>query len=195
MSCPRECLLPPPGLEVVRSHSFSRNSNKALDPGTGSRVHNVPVTIPALQSGELARLAGVSPDTIRHYERLGILTANGRSNGGYRMFSPCAVKRVRLARRALQLGFSLNEISGVLHVRDNGGIPCRQVLNLAEQKLQSLNKQIQELRRTQNTMRKLIRDWKKQLQRTPPGHKAMLLHSLAEKQGPASFPGNNLRGR
>ena len=153
------------------------------------------VTGVALQSGELARLTGVSPDTIRHYERLGILTATGRTTGGYRMFSPSAVKRVQLARRALQLGFSLNELSEILRTRDKGGIPCRQVLSLAEQKLRSLTKEIQELRRTQNIMQKLIRDWKKQLQQTPPGHTAMLLHSLVDEPSPASRHRNNFRRR
>jgi DNA-binding transcriptional MerR regulator len=69
-----------------------------------------------LRSGELARLTGVSTDTIRHYERLGILPKSQRTNGGYRMFPASAVERVQLAQRALQLGFSLNELSEILRV-------------------------------------------------------------------------------
>ena len=82
-----------------------------------------------MRSGELARLTGVSADTLRHYERLGILPTSQRTNSGYRMFAPSAVERVQLAQRAVQLGFSLNELSEVLRIRDSGGVPCHRVLN------------------------------------------------------------------
>ena len=146
----------------------------------------------SLRSGELARLTGVSADTLRHYERLGILPTSQRTNGGYRMFPASAVDRVQLARRALQLGFSLKELSEILRTRDNGGAPCHHVLALAEEKLQSLGQQIQDLQRTQDYMRQLVRDWRKKLKRTPPGNKAMLLHSLVAKPKTKS---NNLKRR
>ena len=109
-----------------------------------------------LRSGVLARLTGVSADTLRHYEKLGILPTAQRTNGGYRMFPPTAVERVQLAQRALQLGFSLNERSEILRTRDNGGVPCHRVLRLAEEKLRSLGQQIAELQRTQAYMRRLV---------------------------------------
>jgi len=148
----------------------------------------------SLRSGELARLTGVSADTLRHYERLGILPTSQRTNGGYRMFPPSAVERVQLAQRALQLGFSLNELSEILRSRDSGGVPCHRVLNLTEAKLHSLGEQIQELRRTQDYMRKLVRAWRKRLKHTPPGSKAMLLHSLVDKPRTNSSA-NNLKRR
>ena len=154
---------------------------KALDPGTNSRVHTDVVSPNSLRSGELARLTGVSADTVRHYERLGILPTSQRTNGGYRMFPASAVERVQLAQRALQLGFSLKELSEILRTRDNGGAPCHHVLKLTEEKLQSLGQQIQDLQRTQDYMRKLVRDWRKKLKRMAPGTNAMLLHSLVAK--------------
>jgi DNA-binding transcriptional MerR regulator len=134
-----------------------------------------------MRCGELARLTGVSADTLRHYERLGILPTSQRTNGGCRIFPASAVGRVQLAQRALQLGFSLKELSEILRTRDNGGAPCHHVLNLTEEKLRSIGQQIQELQRTQDYMRKLVRDWNKKLKRTPPGSQAMLLHSLVAK--------------
>jgi DNA-binding transcriptional MerR regulator len=104
-----------------------------------------------------------------------------RTSGGYRIFPASAVQRVQLAQRALQLGFSLKELSEILRTRDNGGAPCHHVLNLTEEKLRSVGQQIQELQRTQDYMRKLVRDWRKELKRTPPGSQAMLLHSLVAK--------------
>ena len=134
----------------------------------------------SLRSGELARLTGVSADTLRHYEKLGILPTSQRTNGGYRIFPTTAVERVQLAQRALQLGFSLNELSEILRTRDDGGVPCHRVLRLTEEKLRTLGQQIKELQRTQAYMWRLVRDWRKKLKHTPPGSKAMLLQSLAD---------------
>ena len=163
---------------------------KVLDSGTDSRVHTEVVGTKPLRSGELARLTGVSADTLRHYERLGILPTSQRTNGGYRMFSESAVERVRLAQRALQLGFSLNELSEILRNRDSGGVPCHRVLKLTEAKLRFLGVRIQELRQTQEYMRVLVRQWRKKLKQTPPGSKAMLLHSLVDKPNTKSGQDN-----
>ncbi len=133
-------------------------------------------------------------DTIRHYERLGILPKAQRTPSGYRLYAPDAIERVQLARRAIQLGFSLGELAEILHSRDNGGAPCHRVLVLAEGKLRSLGKQIEELRRTQAYMRRLVRDWRRKLKHTPQGNKAMFLHSLADR--PKTTTGsNNLKRR
>jgi len=134
-----------------------------------------------LRSGELARLTGVSADTLRHYEKLGILPTSQRTNTGYRMFTPSSVERVLLAQRALQLGFTLNELSEIFRTLDNGGVPCHRVLTLTEEKLRYLGQQIEELCRTQAYMRKLVQDWRTKLKHTPAGRKAMLLHSLVDR--------------
>jgi DNA-binding transcriptional MerR regulator len=147
-----------------------------------------------LRSGDVSRLAGVSADTLRHYERLGILPPSQRTNGGYRIFSDAAVERVRLVQRALQLGFSLTELSEILRTRDKGGVPCHRVLTLTEEKLRSLGQRIEELQRTQNYMRKLVRDWREKLKRTPQGDRAMLLHSLVDRPKIKSRT-NNLKRR
>jgi DNA-binding transcriptional MerR regulator len=167
---------------------------KSLDSGIDSRLHTAVVSDTALRSGQLARLAGVSSDTLRHYERLGILPRPQRTNGGYRMFPQSALGRVQTVQRALQLGFSLKELSEILNTRDNGGVPCRRVLELTEEKLRSVGRQIQELRRTQNYMRKLLRDWRRKLNHTPPGTKAMLLHSIVGEPKVTSRP-NQLKRR
>ena len=138
----------------------------------------------SLRSGELARLTGVSADTLRHYERLGILPKAPRTEGGYRIYPPDAVQRVQLAQRAIQIGFSLKELSEILHARDSGGAPCHHVLSLTEKKLRTLGQQIQELRLTQSYLRKLVRDWRKKINQTATGTRALLLHSLADRPKP-----------
>ena len=147
-----------------------------------------------LRSGELARLTGVSADTLRHYERLGILPTSQRTRSGYRLFNASAVETVRLTQRALQLGFSLKELSEILRTRENGGAPCQRVLGLTEEKLRLVGEQIQKLQRTEDCLRELVRDWRQKLMRTPPGHQAMLLHSLADRPQTKTKK-NNLKRR
>ena len=70
------------------------------------------------RSGELAELAGVSTDTLRHYEYKGVLAHPLRKTNGYRQYPASALPRVRLIRRALAVGFTLDELAAVLHVRE-----------------------------------------------------------------------------
>jgi DNA-binding transcriptional MerR regulator len=131
-----------------------------------------------LRSGQLARLTGVSRDTLRHYERIGVLGRPARSPGGYRQYPPEAAGRVRMVRRALAIGFTLDELSSVLRVRDRGGAPCRQVHALALSKLERLNSRIAELIDLRAQLEAILADWTSQLGRTPDGARAGLLERL-----------------
>ena len=131
-----------------------------------------------LRSGQLAELAGVSPDTLRHYERLKLLAAPRRSAGNYRLYPPQALERVRLIRNALAAGFSLGELSKILKIRDNAGAPCRQVKSLLEQKLQKLDEEITRLLATRDHLRTVLADWEVRLAKTPEGKPARLLETL-----------------
>src|SRR5258708_20658171 len=84
-----------------------------------------------MHSSELARLAGVSTDTLRYYERLRLLPAAPRSASGYRLFSAQALNRIRLIRGALAIGFSVRELATIFAERDRGGPPCHRVGELA----------------------------------------------------------------
>jgi len=65
-----------------------------------------------MRSGELARICGISTDTLRHYERVGVLPRPKRTPGGYRQYPSEALKRVQLVRRALEIGFTLDDLAG-----------------------------------------------------------------------------------
>jgi hypothetical protein len=65
-----------------------------------------------LYSGDLAKMAGVSPDTIRHYERIGVLPRASRTQSGYRVYPASALERVLVVQRALRIGFTLAELAG-----------------------------------------------------------------------------------
>ncbi|HEX9033902.1 MAG TPA: MerR family transcriptional regulator [Streptosporangiaceae bacterium] len=74
--------------------------------------------------GKLASESGVSIDTIRFYERRGVLPEPMRSSSGYRIYAQDAVDRIRLARRLQALGLTLDEVIGALHARDEGHASC-----------------------------------------------------------------------
>ncbi|HZR80962.1 MAG TPA: MerR family transcriptional regulator [Candidatus Binatia bacterium] len=77
-----------------------------------------------LRIGQVAAAAGVRVDTVRYYERRGLLPRPGRSPSGYRLFAPTAIDRIRFARRAQALGLRLSEIADVLRARDRGDGSC-----------------------------------------------------------------------
>lgn len=128
-----------------------------------------------ISSGELARICGVSPDTIRHYERVGVLPAAVRGENRYRRFPPESVARVQLIRRALAIGFSLAEIRRILRQRDGGAPPCRNVRALAGQKLEELDARIAEMTAMRDELAGMLAQWDERLARTPEGEEARLL--------------------
>lgn len=127
----------------------------------------------------LADAAGVSADTVRHYERLGLLPQTVRTAAGYRRFPPESVDRVLLIQRALTVGFSLRELAAVLERRERGEPPCRRVRALVGDRLASLETRLSELTTLRDEMRRLVRDWDARLARTPQGQRARLLDVLA----------------
>jgi DNA-binding transcriptional MerR regulator len=133
---------------------------------------------PYLRSGELAELAGISSDTLRHYERMKLLAAPRRSAGNYRLYPPEAVDRVRLIRHALAVGFTLPELAKILKVRDKAGAPCRQVKRLLEEKLQTMDEEIADLAAMRDHLRTILADWDERLAHTPEGKPARLLETL-----------------
>jgi DNA-binding transcriptional MerR regulator len=159
---------------------------KKLDPGMGSTVYNPGSQTMSskasekqcLRSGELAKLADVSSDTLRHYERRGLLARPRRSRNGYREYPASALDRVRLIRRALGVGFTLEELSRILAVRDRGGAPCHQVRALAGTKLTEVETQLRELAGLRGELRKLLKTWDALLENKPASERAGLLETL-----------------
>ena len=140
-----------------------------------------------LSSGELAKLAGVSADTLRHYERKGVLHRPHRSSNGYRQYPAAALQRVQLIRKALAVGFTLDELANILSVRDSGGAPCHEVRALAALKLSQVETQLQDLTAFRNELRATLQDWDARLRRKGAGARAHLLESLvAESNGTRS---------
>ena len=135
----------------------------------------------ALLVGELAARCGVSSDTIRHYESLGVIGRASRGANGYRRFPPQAADRVRLVRRALAIGFTLEEIARIFRRREAGQAPCREVRALASGKLSELRRRIEELCALRDELATIIERWDERLAETPEGEPAFLLESLGQR--------------
>ncbi len=134
-----------------------------------------------LTSGRLAARAGVSADTVRHYERQGLLPPAPRSAKGYRLYPAGSLERVQLIRRALAIGFTVRELAEVLHERDSGRAPCRRVRELAAAKLAQLQRQQRELASVCAALRRVLKHWDRCLTATPAGRPARLLDALLEE--------------
>ena len=133
-----------------------------------------------LLSGALAKATGVSSDTIRHYEKIGVLPRATRTESGYRVYPASAVERVLVVQRALRIGFTLAELAEVLRTRDAGGAPCGRVYQLAREKLKGIEADIEALKRTKRYLQKVLSDWEQRTQRAGPGQKSHLLYSLTD---------------
>ncbi len=105
-----------------------------------------------LTIGKLAALAGVTPDTLRFYERLSLLPAPPRTNGGFRLYDPSLVERIGFFRKAQALGLSLDEVREILRVADKGTPPCEHVRATLVRRLQDVDARIAELKSLRRTL-------------------------------------------
>ena len=110
----------------------------------------------SLSIGRLARASGVGVETIRFYEREGLLAPPPRTAAGYRQYDSDAIERLGFIRRAKRLGFSLEEIRELLDLAEAHGERAR-VKSLAEHKLAEIERRIEELRRMRKALAELTR--------------------------------------
>ena len=108
-----------------------------------------------LTIGRVARSAGLAIDTVRYYEREGLLQKPGRTPSGYRQYSPDAVKRLQFIRQAKELGFTLSEIRELLTLKVAPGKSCADVKARAEAKIADVEQRIAQLNRMKRALVKL----------------------------------------
>lgn len=132
--------------------------------------------------GELAKATDLSTDTLRHYERKGVLHSQ-RAENGYRKYPDDALERVRMVRQGLAIGFTLDELGSIFRIFDRGGAPCRQVRSLAANKLAQIETHLQEVMALRDDLKNALEDWDKRLAKTASGQRAGLLKTLAARSG------------
>ncbi len=96
--------------------------------------------------GQLAREFGLSPDALRYYERLGLLSPEGRTPAGYRLYGEEARRRLRFVKEAQAAGLRLEDIAGILRLMDEGKPPCRHVREVLGARLEEVRRRLRELR-------------------------------------------------
>lgn len=131
-----------------------------------------------LSPRELAASAGISTDTLRHYEKRGVLPRPPRTRAGYRRYPASAVARLALVRRALQIGFSIDDLARVTRERDQGGAPCREVRAIVADRLSRIDEELAALTALKAELTALLGEWDSTLARTPPTKQARLLDTL-----------------
>lgn len=114
-----------------------------------------------MQIGEIAEKGSVSVQTVRFYERQGLLLNPPRKDSGYRLYGEADLRRLLFIRQAKALGFSLQEIKEILRMRERGQCPCGSVLSLAERHLQNVERQLRQLSRFRDELRRAVRQWKR----------------------------------
>jgi MerR family transcriptional regulator, mercuric resistance operon regulatory protein len=109
-----------------------------------------------LSIGRVARASGVHLETIRYYERIGLIPAPARTEGGHRAYEPLALRRLAFVRRARALGFSIEEIRALLSLADPGHRACDEVRVVAEARLRDVRAKIADLTRLEAVLAETV---------------------------------------
>ncbi len=109
-----------------------------------------------LTIGDVAKQAQVNIETLRYYERQGIVSKPPRTRSNYRLYPEDTVRRVRFVKHAQELGFSLKEIKGLLSLRATPGTSCQDVQQRATAKINEIDEKILSLQSMQQVLHKLV---------------------------------------
>lgn len=109
-----------------------------------------------LRTGEVAAQAGVNVQTLRYYERRGLLKEPVRRASGYREYPADAVRLIRFIKRAQELGFTLTEVEDLLRLRDDQESACAEVRSAAEAKIEDIERKIWHLRAMKRALGVLV---------------------------------------
>jgi MerR family copper efflux transcriptional regulator len=113
-----------------------------------------------LRIGEVAASSSLPIKTVRYYEELGLLTPTvRRSESNYRLFQPTVLDRLAFIKRSQSLGFSLREIQDILEVHDQGQLPCDEVKQNLQKKVQQVTEQIEALQLLRFELQGLLSGW------------------------------------
>lgn len=109
-----------------------------------------------MQRGELARRAGCNIETVRYYEKIGLLPDPPRTGGGYRDYGREHERRLRFVLRARELGFGIEDIRGLLELVDRHAYTCAEVREITLEHLDAVRLKIVDLKRLERTLAKTV---------------------------------------
>jgi DNA-binding transcriptional MerR regulator len=146
-----------------------------------SRAVDAPQTGRWLKIGDVARRSGIGIETLRFYEKSGLLDKPGRTYSGYRMFSADVLDRLAFIKKAQMLGFSLQEIKQLIDDARSGQSPCAEVREIVRRRLDELDERMREMRRYRRELAEALKQW--DAVGRAPGHICGLIEETAIKQG------------
>lgn len=120
--------------------------------------------------GQVAQQTGLSIDTIRFYEKQGLLKRSPRTEGGFRLFGSSDIETLKFVRKAQELGFSLSEIRELLILRAEHVPACSHVKELLGQKLTAVEQKISELQSLERSLKRALQKCRRELKTATPGH-------------------------
>ena len=131
------------------------NSSLGLDPEATTDISQSMNTNPRLTIGALSERTEVNIETIRYYERIGILPSPPRSAGGHRVYAKEHTQRLVFIRRARQLGFSLDQVRELLGLSSGRRMTCARVKNITEQHITDIRCRVRDLKRLERVLSEL----------------------------------------
>ena len=112
-----------------------------------------------LKIGDVAKRTGIGIETLRFYERSGLLSRPARTEGGYRLYDAEALDTLDFIKRAQTLGFSLDEIKRIIAESRAGQSPCAEVREIVRQRLTELDERMAQMQRYRNELAATLKDW------------------------------------
>lgn len=113
--------------------------------------------IQPLTRGRVSKMTGCNIETIRYYERVGLMPPPPRSAGGHRIYDDTLVRRLRFIRRCRELGFTLEEIRTLLDLVDRDDYTCAEVKDISIAHVEEVRRKIRDLRRLEKTMMGMVK--------------------------------------
>jgi DNA-binding transcriptional MerR regulator len=150
----------------------------------GDRSRNTAAPSLRLKIGEVAKRTGVGIETLRFYERQGLLGRPARTESGYRLYDESIVEQLEFIRRAQSLGFTLAEIARITNESRAGNSPCAEVREIVRGRLAELDERLAELERYRRDLAATLAEWDDM--GDTPGHVCGLIESSHVEGPPAS---------
>ncbi len=148
-----------------------------------------------MKVSELARQAGVTAETVRHYTRMGLLRPTRDPHNNYQLYQETDLKHLRFIQKARLLGFSLKEVESILSHEHAGDSPCPMVRDMMQKHLHRVREQIADLQQQLGRMEQALASWEQMPDGLPDGHTVCrLIEHWHDQEQTQSKPGNPQEG-
>ena len=134
-----------------------------------------------MRVNELAKRAGVTPDTVRYYTRVGLLTPSKDSENGYKNYNAADEKRLHFIIKSRHLGFSIVEIQEIINMSSKGNSPCCRVREIVKKRLNEAQQTIKELQQLHQRMKRAADTWEAMPDGEPTGDSVCSLIEMWEE--------------